>query len=548
MLRPTNHLIPEQTSRIAKQAFPNGNLLINMRDVLGLIFKDEAFEDLYPSHGQPAWSPTQLALVTLMQFIENLTDRQAAEAVRARIDWKYVLGLELTDAGFDYSVLSEFRQRLISGGKEQMLFDELLKVCQEKGYVGGQKQQRTDSTHIVAAIRALSRLELVIETMRRALDDLAQEAPEWLKQQIQPGWEQRYTRQIDSYHLPKRMEQREDLAEQVGKDGAHLIEAIFREMAPANLRELPSIKILCRIWVQQYYQEEGGIHWRSKEKWGQPPAGQMISSPDDLDAHYCVKRSTEWTGYKVHLTETCAEGYPHLITQVTSTTATVHDVKLTRSIQDQLIGKGLKPDQQFVDSGYLESDLLFDSLQKGIDLVGPMPSDNTWQAHQPGAFEHTSFEIDWHQMRATCPAGKISSSGRQGHTRRGTPNYQFVFQLTDCLPCSFRVRCTRSSSVGRFLTIYPAQQYATLVQARLRQKSETFKKLYGLRAGIEGTISEAVRCFGLRKARYRSLAKVRLQHLVTAAAINVLRVIQWLEGFRPVSDRITPFAAFLAQV
>jgi transposase len=548
MLRPSDHPIPEQTARVAKQAFPDGNLLINMRDTFGLIFTDKSFEDLYPAYGQPGWSPTQLALVTLMQFIENLTDRQAAEAVRGRIDWKYVLGLELTDAGFDYSVLSEFRQRLIGGGKEQILFDEVLQLCQEKGFLGGHQQQRTDSTHVVAAIRALTRLELVIETMRRALDDLAQVAPAWLQLQIQPDWGPRYSRRIDSYYLPKRTEAREELAEQVGKDGAGLIGAIFHENAPANLRELPSIKVLCRVWIQQYYQDQDGIHWRSKKKYGRPPANQMIASPDDLDAHYCVKRSTEWTGYKVHLTETCAEGHPHLITQVTSTPSTVHDVKLTRSIQDQLITKGMKPDQHLVDTGYLESDLLFDSLQKGIDLVGPMPTDNTWQAHTPDAFDHTHFQIDWQAMRATCPSGKISNRARQGHTRRGTPNYQFVFQLADCLPCSLRSRCTRSPTVGRFLTIYPQQQYAALVQARSRERTEDFKALYGLRAGIEGTISETVRCFGLRKARYRSLAKVHLQHLATAAAINVLRVIQWIEGLRPVSHRNSAFAALLLQV
>ena len=88
MLKPSGYSIPEETAKVAKQAFPNGNLLINVRDILGMIFSDVSFKDLYPSHGQPAWSPTKLALVTLMQFIENLTDRLAADAVRARIDWK----------------------------------------------------------------------------------------------------------------------------------------------------------------------------------------------------------------------------------------------------------------------------------------------------------------------------------------------------------------------------------------------------------------------------------------------------------------------------
>jgi len=168
MLKPESMLaIPEETKTVAKQAFPKGNIYLALRDKLGPIFEDELFGDLYPSLGQPAESPARLARVTLMQFMENLPDRQAAEAVRSRINWKYMLGLKLNDPGFDYSVLSEFRNRLIVGGKSQLLLERLLEGCDELGLLKGKTKQRTDSTHVLAAVRALSLLELVGERCGR---------------------------------------------------------------------------------------------------------------------------------------------------------------------------------------------------------------------------------------------------------------------------------------------------------------------------------------------------------------------------------------------
>jgi len=239
-----------------------------------------------------------------MQFLEDLSDRQAADAVRSRIDWKYILGLELDDPGFDFSVLSEFRQRLIEGKAEMILLEKLLERCEELGLLKGKKKQRTDSTHVIAAVRSLSLLELVGETMRRVLDEAAQLAPDWLKVHMKPEWTQRYARRFDGYRLPTSKAKREELAVAIGEDGFYLLRAISSNDGLHELKASPKVEILRRIWVQQFYWVDEKVHWRTKEKWGQPPAGKMISSTDDLEARYCVKRSTEWTGYKVHFTET----------------------------------------------------------------------------------------------------------------------------------------------------------------------------------------------------------------------------------------------------
>jgi transposase len=173
--------VPEETARVARAAFAGGNLYVQMRDVLGAVYDDARFAHLFAARGRPAEAPWRVALVTVMQFAEGLSDRQAAEAVRARIDWKYALGLELTDPGFDFSVLCEFRARLVAGGAEQLLLEALLEACRARGYLKARGRQRTDSTHVLGALRVLNRLERVAETLRDALDAVAVAAPAWLR-------------------------------------------------------------------------------------------------------------------------------------------------------------------------------------------------------------------------------------------------------------------------------------------------------------------------------------------------------------------------------
>ena len=196
--------VPEETARIAQAAFRKGNPYLTLRDELGVIYQDEDFAHLFPDCGQPALSPWQLALVTVLQFRENLSDRQAADAVRARIDWKYLLGLELTDHGFDFSVLSEFRTRLLAGGAEEILLEKLLELCRNLKMVKARGKQRTDATHVLASIRVLNRLELVGETLRAALNELATVAPVWLQSRVPAEWFRRYGRRIEEGHLPEK--------------------------------------------------------------------------------------------------------------------------------------------------------------------------------------------------------------------------------------------------------------------------------------------------------------------------------------------------------
>jgi transposase len=287
---------------------------MKMRDEFGSIYDDEQFASLFPERGQPAEAPWRLALVTIMQFLEDLTDRQAADAVRGRLDWKYALSLPLSDAGFDYSVLSKFRVRLIEGSAEQLLFDQMLTVLQQRGLVKAGGKQRTDSTHILAAVRTLSRLELVGETLRAALEALAIVAPDWLRQQVSQDWLKRYGHPLDDYRLPKDAAEKMALAQQIGRDGHQLLSKIFHEPGLIHLRTVAAVEILRQVWVQQYYIKEGDVCWREKKD--RPTATQQILSPYDIEARGGKKRDRPWLGYRVHLTESCDEDQPHLITNV----------------------------------------------------------------------------------------------------------------------------------------------------------------------------------------------------------------------------------------
>jgi transposase len=246
--------VPAETARVARAAFPQGTLLLQLRDALGTRYADEDFADLFPTRGQPAEAPWRLALVTVLQFVEDLPDRQAADAVRSRLDWKYVLSLELTDPGFDHTVVSEFRTRLVQQGAEGRLLGLLVEQCQAHSWLNPRGRQRTDSTHVLAAVRALNRLECVGETLRHARTVLAEVAPDWLRaylEQQHPEWAERYSRRIEEYRLPTGKAARQAYAEVVGADGWDLVAALEASATPTWLRELPAVQSVRRVWAQQ---------------------------------------------------------------------------------------------------------------------------------------------------------------------------------------------------------------------------------------------------------------------------------------------------------
>lgn len=531
--------IPEETRRVAQAAYPKGSLVMRMREQLGAIFTDTDFAGLFAKRGQPAEAPWRLALVTIWQHLENLTDRQAADAVRGRLDWKYALSLPLEDAGFDHSVLTEFRARLVNHGAEEMLLERVLAVCQKQGWLSRGGTQRTDSTHVLAAVRALSHLEKVGETLRAALNDLAQVAPDWLRQQSSPDWFDRYSHRVENYRLPKGEQARRDMAEVIGADGQQLLAVLQRADAPPQTQHLASVEVLRQVWAQHYRLSEGKLYWQAPLPL---PDRAVIASPYDADARVGKKRETQWTGYKVHVTETCdPEAAVHLIIGVETTPAPVSDVERTPAVHEQMQQRDLAPAVHLVDSGYVSAAVLLSGRKQGIEVVGPVAADSSWQAHAKQGYALSDFTIEWEQEQARCPQGQVSQRWHVSHAD-GHEQLVITFARSTCLACPMHAQCSQRQDKGRQLRIQPPAAQQALEQRRQEQTTPTFQRQYAQRAGIEGTLAHGVRAMGLRRSRYRGLPKTHVQHVAIACAINLVRIDALCLASPRAGTRRSPFA------
>jgi len=532
--------VPADTVRVARAAFRKGSLAVRARDELGSWCADVDFAGAYGVVGAPGISPAQLAMVTVLQFTENLTDRQAADAVRGRLDWKYCLGLPLEDAGFDFSVLSEFRGRLVAAGLERVIFDLLLERLKALGLVKPGGTQRTDSTHVLARIRNLNRLELAGESVRAALEALAAAAPGWLVTVIDSSWQQVYGQRIEGWRLPASQAKRDQLACRYGADGYLLLEAVRAPGAPGWLRELPAVEALRQVWVQQYTrQQDGTVIRREAGLTGQglPPGRTRIISPYDLDARYSEKRGCGWDGYKVHLSETCsppAAGNaaggsppvtPNLITNVATTKAPVPDAAMTQPVHDMLAASGLAPAEHATDAGYAGADQLLDARAQGITLLAPLAAGTSPQA-RAGGYTTDMFTIDWEHQKVTCPQGALS---RKWTATRNSGRDVFIagFPAATCRACPARDKCTSSARNGRQLLLRPREIHQAVIAARAEQSTQPWKNRYAIRAGAESTIRQATHTTGIRTARYLGLPKTRLEHAAAAAAVNLIRLDAW---------------------
>jgi transposase len=565
-------------------------LAVLIRDRLGQWLDDEAFAAAFGTRGKPGWSPSRLALVTVLQRAENLPDRQAADAVRVRLDWKYLLGLPVDDPGFDHTVLSEFRNRVADAGLEQVVLDALLARLAASGLVRAGGRQRTDSTHVIAAVAALNRLELAGESVRAALEALTAAHPGWVAQRIcVPDFARRYGTPMTSWRPPASQARRDELAIAYARDGYALLEAVYDSSSPGWLRELPAVDVLRRVLVQNYARIITGdgrevIRRREKEPEGDglPHGHARIASPYDTDARWGVKREEFWLGYKLHVTETCddpppcscrpgrpaprpAAGgnepggfraggrehdkgcaqavFPNLITHVATTGATVTGNQMTGVIHQDLAAKNLAPGRHYLDSGYLSAAVVVSALTTwGIALIGPLLADTSAQARAGHGYARADFAADYDSKTVTCPQGKTSVSWTPC-TQRGKDAIVATFSAGDCGPCPARSLCTSSGKNRRQLTVLPRDLAEAQAAARAAEKTIPFQADYARRAGVEGTMHQAA-SHGARRARYRGLPKTRLDHAYMACALNLLRLEAFWTG-APLDRRRTSHLARL---
>ncbi|WP_202970668.1 transposase [Saccharothrix sp. ALI-22-I] len=318
--------VPELTARMARASNPGGTTAMWVRDRLRGLWRDEDFADCYSRNGRPGLSPAQLATVSVLQFLLGLSDREAAEAVRCRIDFKYALGLELDDPGFHHSVLGDFRDRLLRAGRADRLLDVALARLKDAGLVRERTAQRTDSTHVLAAVRDLTRLELVTEAVRAALEELARTADHALDGLVDEHWGRRYGRPVRLGKNPTRPKTRINTA---GTDARHLLEHLSHHHP--GLLDGPQVQALRQVLMQNYHVDSTGrLRWREDDEGsGLPPSANRIVSPYDPTARYARRgQVTRWQGFLAHVTETCSGDSPNVITDVATMPATSPDAEV----------------------------------------------------------------------------------------------------------------------------------------------------------------------------------------------------------------------------
>jgi Transposase DDE domain len=350
---------------------------------------------------------------------------------------------------------------------------------------------------------------------------------------------------MENDHLPKTATAREALAATIGADGRQLLQAVEAATDLPWLREVPAVQTLRQFWAEQYTDPPGPLRWRAVQE--RLPAAALIASPYDPEARYSTKRGPAWVGYKVHVTETCEDGQPHLITGVMTTAATTPDGVMGPIIQADLATRDLLPGVHLLDGGYVDAELLVTAqANHQIDVVGPSFGSYSHQ-HQAGeGYDLQAFVIDWEANQALCPQGHTSVRWTPGRDVSGDAVVRIRFHAATCRACPVRQVCTQAKAAPRQLTARPQVFHEAIQTVRQRQETAAFTAEYARRAGIEGTHTQAIRRCGVRQCRYTGQANTQLQHVLTATAVNPLRVAAWLEGTSRATTRRSAFAALAA--
>jgi transposase len=289
------------------------------------------------------------------------------------------------------------------------------------------------------------------------------------------------------------------------------------------LSEVPAVQRLRRVWSEQSIQHEGQVCWRAAKD--MPSPADRIASPYDAEARYSNKRRVEWMGYQVHVMETCDEGRaPHRITNVETTPATTPDDHMLEPVHQSLQNGDLLPAEHLVNKGYTVAD------------------DPSGQACSGEGFDKSQFQVDGERKVVTCPAGKQSMSWLPHTYPQNGMTWEVRFSRADGSPCPFRAPCTRAQVEPRLLRLQECEHYEALQAWRQQQKTETFQKQYAARAGIEGTHAQAIQRCGLRRCRYIGMAKAHWPHVLTAAALNLVRMAEWWTGTGRAATRRSRFA------
>jgi transposase len=513
--------VPALTSQIVGSLLGEMSLYRMVGDHIHEMIDEDGFIDMYSVIGRPGISPMILLLVTLFQFVEKLPDRQATEMARTRMDWKYALRQELTWAGFHYADLCNFRKRLLAHDRFKVIFDQLVTYLREHNLIRVGANHRTDSTHILGAVRQLSRLELIWETLRLTMSELISTDARWVVRFLPATFVEEHSQRRSDYRLSDT--QLVAAMQQAGADGFWLVEQV--ESLGSHLQAGSAFTLLKRVLDEQFERRDDGLHARSN----QDSCGDVVDTPHDPDSRYGAKGGQHWHGYKLQVTETVG-AVGRFITDVAVTTSLETDNRALPAIHQRLHQRQLLPTRHYVDQGYVDGQTIEDSQRLyGVNLRGRVQNGSP----KPVGFRLSDFQINVPQRRVICPGGRESTRWKTVDRRDKKVAHRVWFGA-QCRDCVFFAKdlCTTHRR-GRALDISPYHE--TLQARRTEMAQPTFQQEMRQRHGIEATISELVRAHGARRSRYRGLQKTRLQAHFVAAATNLKRLVKVL-GNRPAAN------------
>jgi len=515
--------MPEDLARLGRILLPETSPYRLIGDRLYATYRNADFADWYHAEGRPGLQPVDLVFVLAFQALEQLGDRAAAEALRVRLDWKYALHLPLDAPGFNFSVLSEFRDRLIAHNASARLFDRLLDDLRDLGLLKRRGRQRTDSLAIHSQARHLTRLELVAETLRLATRAIVQADPAWAQATFPPTWEASYGERVVVERLS--VDARARLEAETGRDGQWLLDRIAAPTTPPTLATLAEVVLLGTVWHQQYLVSAGQVVWRDVH--GGYDGATQVQTPHDPEARWSTKRSQSWVGDKLQVSETDDDDAPHLITDIALTSSVEGDTTALAGIAERQAVRGVLPSERFVDQGYMGGDTLVAAAKRGEDLIGPVAlRDPSPQARMTDGLTQDQFQIAADMGTATCPNGATAIGRPDAHG-----DVRFQFATEDCRDCPLRARCCGGA---RSRSVRVSHGHAAVVAARARQATDAFKAAYRAhRGGVEGCLSALVRGHRIRVNRYIGRAKNQIRVVMIGVAVNLRRSARWLAGERP---------------
>jgi len=479
-------------------------------------------EPLYcRDNGRPAYDPVRLLGVLVLQFVQRAPDRQAAESLQYDSRWRLALHLNEDEPTFDPSLLVTFRNRLLNSGEERLAFQAVLDYLVEHGWVAKRSRQRLDSTHVWGLLSDMSRLECVRETLRLLLEDLDRAGL------LPHDWDVYWERYVESKIDPR--SESKALQAKYAEAGVDMCAILNDAARRAGIVERDSFRLLQRVFLENYeFDEAGGVRKRPSQ-----PTG-AVHNPHEPEAQWSSKSTTKdksWIGYKVQVAETvqeqpCEKGEPtaNFLTAIITQDAPASDRPGMQEVLSEQQSMGLQPPSSlYTDGAYVWAEALHEALEQGRELRGPAPA----SPDRGKIFVVEAFDVHVEERYAICPAAQRSSNvSRLVEKSSGAVTFRIEWNNAVCGSCPLLAQCVSPGQDHR--TILVGERHSLLQDRRREMQTEAFKKEMHRRNGIEGTQSELVRGYGLRRARYRGKRKVRLQNYLIGAACNIRRLFRRL--------------------